>query len=101
MSQPSNRAALGITLGVVLAIVLTISVVDFVRDDGSDTTRPQSAIDEATQARTPIEVASLGPQIGEQVPDFSLPDQNGQIQTLESILGPRGAMLLFHRSADW
>jgi len=48
-----------------------------------------------------IEVESLGPQIGEQVPDFSLPDQNGQIHTLESIMGPNGAMLLFHRSADW
>ena len=44
---------------------------------------------------------SLGPQVGEQVPGFSLPDQNGQIRTLESILGPNGAMLLFYRSADW
>jgi hypothetical protein len=52
-------------------------------------------------ARTPIDVASLGSQVGERVPGFSLPDQNGQIRTLESILGPNGAMLLFHRSADW
>jgi hypothetical protein len=51
--------------------------------------------------RSPIEVASLGPQVGEQVPEFSLPDQNGQVQNLESILGPNGALLLFHRSADW
>ena len=48
-----------------------------------------------------IEVESLGPQIGEQAPNFSLPDQNGQIHTLESIMGPNVAMLLFHRSADW
>ncbi len=53
------------------------------------------------QSRTPIDIASLGPQVGELVPAFSLPDQNGQIQTLESILGPNGAILLFHRSADW
>ena len=53
------------------------------------------------QSRTAINVASLGPQVGEQVPEFSLPDQNGQIQTLDSIMGPNGAMLLFHRSADW
>ena len=53
------------------------------------------------QSRTPIDVASLGPQVGERVPDFSLPDQNGETHTLESIMGPRGAMLLFHRSADW
>ncbi len=53
------------------------------------------------QPRTPIDVASLGPQVGERVPAFSLPDQNGQVQTRESILGPNGALLLFHRSADW
>ena len=55
----------------------------------------------AAQERTPVDVASLGPQIGEIVPDFSLPDQNGRIRTRDSILGPNGAILLFHRSADW
>ncbi|MDP6535810.1 MAG: hypothetical protein QGG02_05680 [Gammaproteobacteria bacterium] len=53
------------------------------------------------QSRVAVDVASLGPQVGELVPGFSLPDQNGQIWTLDSILGPNGAMLLFHRSADW
>ncbi len=48
-----------------------------------------------------IDVASLGPQVGEQVPAFSLPDQNGRVRTLDSILGPNGAILLFQRSADW
>ena len=55
----------------------------------------------AMQSRSPIDVASLGPQVGERVPDFSLPDQHGRERTLESILGPNGAMVLFHRSADW
>ena len=55
----------------------------------------------AAQERTAIEVASLGPQVGERVPDFNLPDQNGQIHNLDSIMGPNGVMLLFHRSADW
>lgn len=53
------------------------------------------------QSRTAIDVHSLGPQVGERVPGFSLPDQDGRIQTLQSIMGPNGAMLLFHRSADW
>ena len=53
------------------------------------------------QSRTVVDVHSLGPQVGERVPGFSLPDQNGRIQTLQSIMGPNGAMLLFHRSADW
>lgn len=53
------------------------------------------------QERQPIDVHALGPQVGDTVPDFRLPDQNGQIRNLASILGPNGAILLFHRSADW
>ena len=56
---------------------------------------------QAVQSRTPIEVASLGPQVGERVPDFSLPDQTGRVWTRDSILGPNGAIVLFHRSANW
>jgi hypothetical protein len=48
-----------------------------------------------------IDVSKLGPQVGQRVPDFSLQDQNGQTQTLRSIMGPKGAMLVFVRSADW
>jgi len=55
----------------------------------------------SAQTREPVDVHSLGPQVGERVPDFNLPDQYGEIQTLDSIMGPNGAMLLFHRSADW
>ena len=53
------------------------------------------------EGRTRVDVAALGPQVGEQVPDFSLPDQNGEIRTRESIMGPQGAMLVFVRSANW
>jgi len=51
--------------------------------------------------RTPIDVSKLGPQVGERVPDFSLKDQTGKTWTLPSIMGPKGAMLVFVRSADW
>lgn len=47
------------------------------------------------------DVDQFGPQVGDIVPAFSLPDQTGQTQTLESIMGPNGAMLVFSRSADW
>ena len=53
------------------------------------------------QEREPVEVAALGPQIGEKIPNFALPDQHGRIQTLDSIMGEKGAMIVFHRSADW
>ena len=48
-----------------------------------------------------IDVSSRGPQLGESVPDFSLRDQTGKTRSLESIMGPKGAMLVFVRSAGW
>jgi hypothetical protein len=48
-----------------------------------------------------IDVSKLGPQVGERVPDFTLSDQAGKMWTLQSIMGPKGAMLVFIRSADW
>jgi hypothetical protein len=53
------------------------------------------------QSRAKIDVSKLGPQVGERIPDFSLKDQNGHTQMLQSIMGPKGAMLVFYRSADW
>ena len=38
---------------------------------------------------------------GSRIPNFEAPDQNGNLRTFESIRGPKGAILLFHRSADW
>jgi len=109
--KQQGRRALGITLGVTLAIVLTIGLVDWVRDDGSEGMESRTPTDGAMQTetheygamqgRTPIVVAALGPQVGEQVPSFRLPDQNSRVRTLESILGRNGAMLLFYRSASW
>jgi cytochrome oxidase Cu insertion factor (SCO1/SenC/PrrC family) len=51
--------------------------------------------------RTKIDVSKLGPQVGERVPDFALSDQSGKTWTLQSIMGPKGAMLVFLHSADW
>jgi len=42
-----------------------------------------------------------GPQVGSTVPSFEAPDQNGRLQNLKSVLGPKGALLVFFRSADW
>jgi hypothetical protein len=56
---------------------------------------------QAPPARARVDVSRLGPQVGERVPDFSLPDQTGRVRDLQSIMGPRGAMIVFLRSADW
>ena len=42
-----------------------------------------------------------GPEVGEQVPDFTLPDQHGRNRTLKDLTGPNGLLLVFSRSADW
>jgi hypothetical protein len=42
-----------------------------------------------------------GPATGQRIPSFSLPDQTGRTQSLDTIAGSKGAMLVFYRSADW
>jgi hypothetical protein len=42
-----------------------------------------------------------GPAIGATLPSFELPDQAGKPHSLKSLLGPKGAVILFYRSADW
>ena len=56
---------------------------------------------DAQRPRARIDVSALGPQVGERVPDFQLSDHSGRLQTLQTIMGRRGAMLVFIRSADW
>ena len=43
----------------------------------------------------------VGPKVGEALPEFSLRDQDGHVQSLKSLLGPKGAIIVFFRSADW
>ncbi len=52
-------------------------------------------------ARERVDVSKKGPQVGERVPDFTLTDQGGRGRTLQSLMGDRGLMLVFLRSADW
>jgi hypothetical protein len=44
---------------------------------------------------------SIGLAIGQKAPAFSARDQFGRQQTLETLKGPKGTVLLFFRSADW
>ena len=46
-------------------------------------------------------LTSIGLPVGQKAPAFSLADQFGNAQTLESLKGPHGTVLLFFRSADW
>ena len=50
---------------------------------------------------TKVDVDRIGPQVGASLPDFSLRDQHGKAHSLKSLLGPKGAVIVFFRSADW
>ena len=55
----------------------------------------------ARQAPPAVDTSKIGPQVGAVVPAFSATDQFGKPHTLASVMGPKGAMLVFFRSADW
>ena len=44
---------------------------------------------------------SFGLEVGQRAPAFSARDQFGRAQTLETLKGSKGTVLLFYRSADW
>jgi hypothetical protein len=50
---------------------------------------------------TSVAPMSIGLPVGRQAPAFSAPDQFGHTQTLDSLKGCNGTVLLFFRSADW
>lgn len=56
---------------------------------------------EAQQQAAVPDVQKLGPQVGTAVPGLSLTDQTGRTRTLQSLMGPKGMILVFFRSADW
>ena len=44
---------------------------------------------------------TTGPEVGQRVPEFELPDQNGHKRTRADLSGRNGLLLAFVRSADW
>jgi hypothetical protein len=44
---------------------------------------------------------ATGPEPGQRLPDFALPDQTGVLKSLADLAGSNGLLLVFHRSADW
>ena len=42
-----------------------------------------------------------GPEPGQRLPEFTLPDQTGAPRTLAGLAGRDGLLLVFNRSADW
>ena len=61
----------------------------------------RGTLDGDTIHATQLESLSIGLAVGQKAPAFSLPDQFGNIQTLDTLKGKNGTVLLFFRSADW
>ena len=66
-----------------------------------DTVTVKGALDEDTIHVASIELMSIGLAVGQKAPVFSVHDQFGRVQTLDTLKGANGTVLLFFRSADW
>ena len=66
-----------------------------------DTVTIHGALDEDTINVASAEPMSIGLAVGQKAPNFSARDEFGHVQTLETLKGQNGTVLLFFRSADW
>jgi len=76
-------------VGLFVVVLFTATLAASQEPEGFD--RPDPSDDNVT----------TGPAVGEEIPGFQAVDQNGTLLDFETIKGPRGALLLFYRSADW
>ena len=66
-----------------------------------DTVTVRGTLDDDTIQMASIELMSIGLAAGQKAPVFSVRDQFGRVQTLDTLKGTNGTVLLFFRSADW
>ncbi|HEY4977742.1 MAG TPA: hypothetical protein VII25_01130 [Candidatus Acidoferrum sp.] len=66
-----------------------------------DTITVQGNLDEDRIQVASVELMSIGLVVGQKAPAFSARDQFGRLQTLDTLKGTHGTVLLFFRSADW
>jgi hypothetical protein len=66
-----------------------------------DTVTVRGTLDNDTIQIASIELMSIGLAVGQKAPAFSVRDQFGRVQTLDTLKGTNGTVLLFFRSADW
>jgi hypothetical protein len=66
-----------------------------------DSVTARGTLDAGTIHVASIELMSIGLAVGQKAPAFSVRDQLGRVQTLDTLKGANGTVLLFFRSADW
>ena len=66
-----------------------------------DAVTVRGTLDGDTITTISIEPMSIGLAVGQKAPAFSIRDQFGRVQTLDTLKGTNGTVFLFFRSADW
>jgi hypothetical protein len=66
-----------------------------------ETVTVHGSLDENTINLASINIMTIGLNVGDKAPAFSLQDQFGNLQSLDTLKGANGTILLFFRSADW
>jgi peroxiredoxin len=97
------------TFGAALALyddtirqVYALDPQDLAKGHLGDSVTVQGALDGNAIHMVSLQMFSeVGLSAGQKAPDFSARDQFGKTQTLDSLRGPKGTVLLFYRSADW
>jgi peroxiredoxin len=85
-----------------LRLVLNLDPQDQAAGRLGDSVTVEGALDGDTIRVTSIKMLTgIGLAVGQKAPAFSARDQFGAQQTLETLKGPNGTVLLFFRSADW
>jgi hypothetical protein len=74
---------------------------DKVTFHAGDSVTARGTLDDDTIQVQSIALMSIGLAVGEKAPAFSIPDQFGRVQTLDTLKKDNGTVLLFFRSADW
>ena len=66
-----------------------------------DTVTVRGTLDDDTIQIASLALMSIGLAVGQKAPAVSARDQFGRVQTLDTLKGSNGTVLLFFRSADW
>jgi len=88
--------------GDTLRLVFNLDPQDPAAGHLGDSVTVEGALDGDTLRVASIKLLTgIGLAAGQKAPAFSARDQFGAPQTLETLKGPNGTVLLFFRSADW
>lgn len=66
-----------------------------------DAVTVRGSLDDDTIQVSSTAPMAIGLAVGQKAPNFSVHDEFGKVQTLETLKGANGTVLLFFRSADW